>query len=175
LSSDIEIITNFIVAAVGLSGVIGIFLGIRQYREGQILKRKETLFDIIEEFDKSEKLKLSRMILDGFSFRKPDWEHSKEEKDYYHIDNLQFILRDHKKSRITDYGEMEIRESFDALLEFLGKVGYLLDRGILKKEEYVYFRDYVDVSLTNLAIMQYRGIYRFPMFEEFFVKHNNKK
>jgi hypothetical protein len=41
-----------------------LIIGLRSYREGQKLKRKEILFSMTEELDKSETMEYARSILD---------------------------------------------------------------------------------------------------------------
>ena len=38
---------------------------------------------------------------------------------------------------------MQIRKGFDELLDFFGKIGYLLDRGIIMLDEIKYFEYYL--------------------------------
>jgi hypothetical protein len=46
----------------------------------------------------------------------------------YYKEKLAEILRYHAKRNVIDPGEIAIRSSFDALLDFLGKIGYLQSR-----------------------------------------------
>lgn len=61
----------------------------------------------------------------------------------YHRTTLDQILRNHIISPILDEGENVIRQSFDALLDFFGKLGYLLFIGLIKKDELLYFQYYL--------------------------------
>ena len=83
---------------------------------------------------------------------------------YYHISNLQYILRDHTTLTIEDQGEISIRESFDALLDFFGKIGYLIKVGIMDKEETLYFLYDVKKIAENEFIMKYVKLYKFGLF-----------
>ena len=93
---------------------------------------------------------------------------------YYHKNKLAEILRDHSKHDVTDPGEIAIRSSFDALLDFLGKIGYLLKVGLLKKEEILYFHYYISKIINDVsnaedgsgdnAIIYYCRIYQFELF-----------
>jgi hypothetical protein len=83
---------------------------------------------------------------------------------YYHISNLQNILRDHTTSTIVDEGEMEIRSSFDIILDFFGRIGYLVKVGLMEKEETFYFLYYIKKIVENESIMNYVFIYKFGLF-----------
>ena len=90
------------------------------------MKRKEILFELIEQFDDSDSpIRMAVYLLDDHVISpKDNWKNSN--RLYYHKSNFGLILRDHKESDIDDSGEVIIRESFDSLLEFFGKLGYLL-------------------------------------------------
>src|SRR5215831_7017063 len=123
------IITTLIPTAAGIGGLIR---GVYTYKESQILKRQEILIPLLKEFE-SDSMYYAKAILDDVSIS-PDKmleKHSKEkwenESDYYSKSHLETILRNHKSAKITDYGEADVRESFDALLLFFAKLEYLLD------------------------------------------------
>lgn len=84
----------------------------------------------------------SKAILDDVSIHpEQGWE---KQMGYYHVSNLERILRNHKMRSITDYGEAAIRESFDALLDSFAKLEYLSNIGLIKKQEICYFRYYIN-------------------------------
>lgn len=53
-----------------------LIIGLRSYREGQKLKRKEILFSMTEELDKSETMEYARSILDDRVVRFSRWKKS---------------------------------------------------------------------------------------------------
>lgn len=163
METELELIINLLVAIVGLSGVIGAFIGIREYREGRIVKRKEILFPLIEEFDDETKLMdIAKNMLDGFKFRNKGWEHP---IDYYGIENLK-IFRHHKNDGgIDDIGEIDIRNGFDALLDFFGKLGYLLTVKLINEQEMEYFRYYIEAAAKSQAVKVYTSNYNFKLYE----------
>jgi hypothetical protein len=57
-------------------------------------------------------------------------------KKYYRTDNLKKILRHHEEEDVTDYREITVRASFDALIKFCAKLEYLKDIHLLKKMNY---------------------------------------
>ena len=123
-----------------LAGIFGVFWGTHTYRESQVLKRKEIVFPLMDEFDGSEKMEVAKRILDDFSdikkrFLDPKKIKTMRQEGYYHKHHLSEILRNHRvpddddKDRENlcsfDDGEIEIRHSFDALLNFFSKLEYL--------------------------------------------------
>jgi hypothetical protein len=81
LATDTSGVVQVLVAVAGFSGLFGLFWGIYQYRDGQIAKRKEVLFDLITEFDESEELLLAKLILADFILT-PDRTTYKEQSYY---------------------------------------------------------------------------------------------
>jgi hypothetical protein len=59
---------------------------------------------------------------------------------------------------------MEIRSSFDLLLDFFGKIGYLINVGLMEKEETFYFFYYIKKMVENESIMNYVFMYKFGLF-----------
>jgi hypothetical protein len=55
-------------------------------------------------------------------------------------------------------------ESFDALLDFFGKLGYLIEVQLMRKEETLYFQYYINKAIKNDAIITYAKIYQFGLF-----------
>jgi Predicted ATPase involved in replication control, Cdc46/Mcm family len=52
-------------------GAVGLFNALRTYRDGQLLKRKDLIIPLIDQFDNSEDLFLAKAILDDFSCNIP--------------------------------------------------------------------------------------------------------
>lgn len=184
-------INSLITLSVGGGGIATFVWGIYEYRKNRILKRQEALFDLIRGFDKrdngeSNKMNLAKMMLDDFTVDEKtysEWDgHRKEGLGHYSIRNAERILRYHGQiskhddnfysidrgvnidSPIFDYGEIQIRMSFDELLNFFGKLGYLLDRDIIKNEELKYFEYYIKKTIRNKAVMRYARLYEFENF-----------
>ena len=170
-------INSLITWSVGGSGIVTFIWGVYEYRKNRILKRQEILFGLIQEFDKDldtqpNKMKDAKILLDDFNI-------DKYGKSYEH-ENMKEILRYHGKREDDDYdpidrkvddkGEIEIRASFDELLNYFGKLGYLLDRGLVKKDEIRYFEYYIKKAVKNEAVMRYARLYEFENFALLLVK-----
>ena len=165
-------INSLITWFVGGSGIVTFIWGVYEYRKNRILKRQEILFDLIKEFDKDldtqpNKMKYAKDLLDDFTILVDD--------KPYHSSELKEILRYHgyragddyepiDSKKIDDHGEIEIRASFDELLNYFGKLGYLLDRGLIKKGEIRYFEYYIKRAVKNEAVMRYSRLYEFENF-----------
>jgi hypothetical protein len=127
-------------------GIVGITYGTLQFFRNRRLKRQEIILPLIREFDTSKKLQLAKMILDDFVLypeKRMGW--SIKEERYYRRQNLGKILRYPMKPEevIVDQGEHDIRDSFSSLLDFFGKLGYLLDLGVITKKDLGYFQYYI--------------------------------
>src|SRR5215203_73505 len=107
LSADLLIPIAAIIGAIG--GSISSFWAIYQYREARIMKRKEILFEMVQEKEEGEtsvEVKLIRDILNGYEIQpESSWTHFNEKK-YYTKDNLKSILFDDE-----DPGAIEIQKS----------------------------------------------------------------
>ena len=58
---------------------------------------------------------------------------------------------------------IEIRKSFDGLLDFFCKLEYLLGIGLLKYEELSYFNYYIERAADNHSVVNYVRMYEFPL------------
>lgn len=163
---SLVIIQSWLPSVVAL---IAIVWGILEYRNAQKLKRKQILFKLVHEFDYSSEMYLAQRILDDFNVveyfreRKIKFRHREA---YYFASNLKRLLRDHKKIPIEDPGERAIRDSFDALLEFFGKLEYLLEVGLIEKKELLYFQYFLDKCQASDAVMKYVKTYGFPLYRK---------
>jgi hypothetical protein len=193
-------INSLITLSVGGGGIATFLWGIYEYRKNRILKRQEALFDLIREFDKKDngepnKMNLAKLMLDDFTVDEETyskWEgHQRKGLGHYSIGNAERILRYHGQigknddnfysvdrgvsidSPIFDYGEIQVRMSFDELLNFFGKLGYLLDRDIIKNEELKYFEYYIKKTIRNRAVMRYARLYEFENFALLLSKIDN--
>lgn len=133
--------------------------------------RQDTTLALIKESKKSEKIQLALNILDDYVIPpKHNWLHSGDIM-YYHISNLQTILRSHMISPIEDPGEQEIRLAFDELFEFLNILNSYLSSGVLQKQNIRYFSYYLQKMKNNKPITDYMKLYGYDiMLGEFFKK-----
>ena len=171
-----EVIKVLIPTAVG---GVGAFWGIFTYREGQKLKRKEILFPLIDEFDRSSKMFLAKAILDDFTCSFPDssdelcqlgktivkdYMHPEKLKERYNVSNLSQTLRYHKEEGdVTSIRELSVRESFDVIIDFYAKLEYLKKIGLLKYEELEHFSYYYDKLEKVEAVRNYVKDYNLPL------------
>jgi len=83
---------------------------------------------------------------------------------YYHKSNLKYILRNHLEIPIMDKGEAQIRQSFDSVLKFIEKLGYLLeDDRLIGDEELSFFATYVKKAHASEAVNEYIRLYNFNL------------
>lgn len=145
-------------------GIAGFIFGLTKFEENKKIKRQEIIFPLIKEFEISKKLKIAKLLLDGFHLDPNDinfpegqkWERKEFDKNvggYYNKNNLELILRvPNYYDKITDPGEIDIRSSFDSLLDFFGKVGYLIYIKIITEKEIIYFQYYIDKIRNNKEV-----------------------
>lgn len=124
MSTDLSTIIVTVIPT--LAGLFGLFCGTHTYRDGQILKRKEIIFSLIAEYDESEKMHVAKRILDDYNLNlnevlgKVNSSPPQKSIDrYYNKSKLKDILRGGVE---FDDGEEAIRDSFDSLLAFFGKL-----------------------------------------------------
>jgi hypothetical protein len=160
LVEDISQIINLVIAIAGLSGVGGLFWGIYQYRENRIMKRKDILFQLVHEFDRSKEMDPAKKILDGYVYNFP--ESMNLGINYFTKDNLKQILRyHHDEPEIVDSNEIKIRESFSTLFDFFDKLGYLFSNGVVKERELSYFSYYINSARESDGVLQFVKNYHF--------------
>jgi hypothetical protein len=159
-------------------GIAGSALAFVTYRTNQILKRQEILLPIIRDFERSDNnLRHARRILEHYILnqgKKGNEGWDIKEPNYYSKKNLCKILRYHEAGKkqdvegvdgpVDDQGEMEIRNSFAALLDFLGALGYLLDIRVISPKEVRYFQYYINEARNDRAIVRYAQLYNFDLF-----------
>ena len=153
-------------------GSIAAWFTIYQYLKDERVRRKDTLLPLISEFDTDTTIQLAKELLDGFSYGVDlKWKNPVTVTyRVYHI-NESHIFRLHGPTdHITDEGEIEIRKSFDALLNFFGKLGYLLDVGLLKTKEIEYFRYYIEKAKNSESIGLYLLNYDFKLYHDLLAK-----
>jgi hypothetical protein len=142
----------------------GVLWGVYQYRKGQIMTRQKVLFEAIKEFNESKELQIAKDILGYGYVRRP-----KENKKENDQTDLKTILRYPKKDTpfvpVTDPAEIDIRNSFDALIVFLGKIGYMLMVGVITRNEALYFRYYIGKIQDDDNVRNYTKENQFPLYK----------
>jgi hypothetical protein len=158
-------LSNYVTMAVGIFGIVGIFIGLYQYREDRVQRRKTTVLELVKEFEDKVELTYAIDCLDEFYVDpEKDWDNQNDR--YYGNENLPAILRDHRKQPVTDKGEIAIRKSFDYLLGFFGKVGYLRDIGLIEDKELEFFKYYLKKAADNPAVESYTKVYEVPLYSK---------
>jgi hypothetical protein len=156
--------SSLIDSIVSIIGLGGLFFGIYTYMKSQVAKRVEVLFPLIKEFDESKTMNHAKFLLDAhyIIIKEKKEEEEVPEVTGWNKDDLELVLRDHRIEPIGS-AEAEIRESFDSLLDFFCKLDYLLEIKQITKQEILYFRYYIDKVKTELAVLNYIKIYKFPL------------
>lgn len=137
----LEIVIKSIDLLLGIATFLIGFLiykkGIAEYRNSNKVKRAEFLEKLIQDFN-GDALKVAKYVLDDF-----------EVKGRYG-EELPVILRNHKTKDINDKTEVEIRASFDMLLDFFIKLSYYRQNDLITREELIYFRYYIrKISISD--------------------------
>lgn len=159
-------LTDIITAVASVFAAGAVIFGVYQYKTDQINRRKDVLFDLINEFDNdSHEMLIAKTMLDGFRYSRGYWENPQIDYAEYGIDQP-LIFRDHKSSPIYDDGEVKIRDSFDSLLDFFGKLGYLLEVGLLKDNEIQYFKYYIELTIKSKNVGLYLNTYNFQLYHK---------
>lgn len=177
-----------ITLGIGIVGIATFLWGLKQYRDGRIQKRQETVLSLIQKFKNSKEMKLAKHLVDNFEAHEVDTWNLKRGKiattpNYYHKRHFKEILRYHNElpsnpddslghdREVSDNGEHDIRNSLDSLLEFLGYVGYLMNIGLITRREAEYFDYYVKKIIEDEWSMRYVRIYKFTMFRMLVMKN----
>jgi hypothetical protein len=159
-----------------IGSVIAFAFTIITWKEQNHIKRAEFLEAKITEFQDTTKL-IARSILDGYavcdtcnntrvnitdqemiaigSSRTGDTTDIK-------LENLGNTLSERLPS--INISKQRVRQSFDRLLDFFGKLEYYIGLDLMTKDEVKYFRYYIDKCAKNEAIWSYAKNYEFTLF-----------
>jgi hypothetical protein len=107
---------------------------------------------------------LAKEILGYGYVRNTKYNWKQHDPRYYSADKLGEILKNDNEKTFDDPGELEIRDSFDFFIVFLGKIGYSLKVGALKRHEILFFNYYIDKATKNNAVEQYTTTNEFPLY-----------
>jgi len=157
-------ISEIVTIGVGSFGIVGGIIGVYQYSQSRVEQRKKTVLKLADELDYKKEYTHAKLLLDDFFLNpEPTWDI--QDRRHYGKKELPHILRDHDNESITDPGEVAIRESFDYLLGFFGKVWYLYNIKLIRGEELEFFKYYFDKAAKSPAVKAYVKIFPFPMYE----------
>jgi|SRR5215216_276525 len=156
---------DYVATATAAAAVGGVLWGVYQYAKRRITARQQVLFEVIKEFNESDQIKIAKDILGYGNVRKenkkPNW---KQPDSYYNKTHLDQILRIIPAATEVEQGEKDIRDSFDSLIVFLGKIGYLLMVGAITRDETLYFRYYIQKIQADPNVRKYAKDYEFPLY-----------
>ena len=167
-SKTMHTIGQLVISLVALvGGLITAAIGLATYRQNQALKKKDIMKDIIvpliAEYD-SDKFKIATDLLDNKG-GPIDRFNGKMRKST--IDDLPYLLRDRhgEPAHLLTDPNKRVREAFDAFINFLIKLEYLVSVGILDKDEHGidYFSYFIDLAAKQNDVLNYIEWYRFPL------------
>ena len=141
-------------------GIIGGSFAVMTYLKNQRLQRQAIILPLMKEFDTDMRLDAARRLLEGFKYIPEGQGHA------FDKDGLNTLLRNHRKSTDSriDPAELKVRESFVALLDFFGKLGYLLDIKVITKKELGYFKWYIYKARNDANINTFAKTYSFELY-----------
>lgn len=176
-----EIVDALAIIIPTLVAALTAYVGLKAYREGQKLSRKDLIIPLIDQFDNSEDLFLAKAILDDFTCNVPPWDTKSEilnglfnmsddDFKYYARTNLPVFLRVHRDKhgkvyedvpKIISLKERAVRRSFDSLVYFFFKLQYLNRIGLLPEEELFYFKFYMKLAFPYDKDNDVTGLWKY--------------
>jgi len=147
--------------------IVTAIIGIRSYRQGQVVYKKDiqkdVVFPLIKEFDESTEMYYAKMILEDVPIKSTG--STGGPYGFYTKERLLITLQDHDKPRGQfDIGDGVVRNSFDRLFDFFTKLDYLKSIKLLEDAEINYFRYYIDKAADIPAAVNYARTY-FPLLD----------
>ena len=166
-------------------GAVTAGIGLYSYRDSIKVKKKgvvtDIVFPLISEFNTSMEFKIARDILDdkGYRFAESGSSISSNQKangyDYnaggvlypkpvIRYNDLYITLRDHSRIWIYSREEDKVRISFDAFLDFLARLEYLMTIDLLDREDLRLFDYFVEKAAENIGVRNFVRIYKLPLY-----------
>jgi hypothetical protein len=149
---------EYTVVNTSIVGAIGGLSAFITYRKNQTLKRQEILFPLINEFDTNKNIFYAKELIDYIPVQIEDDKGNilgKYEK------KLQRLLNEGSQQ---NKDVINIKIVFDSLLNFLRKLGYLIDTHILTRHDVTYFEYYIEKVRNDPSIIQYSVDQRYDLF-----------
>jgi hypothetical protein len=150
VSDETKNIIDVLLAVIGMIGAVVAYIHtLRTWREGQHWRRAEQLDKFIERFEADEMLKLACLMLD-WTFRKTEF---RAKEITIRNDDVLIALRLHGEEEgdlpIFTQDQALIRDMFDALLAFFGRLDVALaSRLIDRKSAKLYFSYWLERFIT---------------------------
>jgi hypothetical protein len=171
-AAPVNIDPSLVIQILGIAGGIATaIVGLVTYRQGVATTRKDVLKDIIfpliKDYDESEKIDLATKILDDIPIseeRTPP----KEDRPYGLYDKKRLLKTlEHHDIKNTkdnwDKGDTKVRESFDTILSFFGRLESLISINLVTKQELNYFHYFIKKAAENEAVVNYVRLYHFQL------------
>ena len=174
---DVTSIVTIISTIVAIGGGLwALFKGLKEYRNSQqirkdeldeykrglTLKRQEILFPLIKEFDESENILYAKDLVAGIDIRLKD--NNGELQTYTKKDLSNYLTRMDYDTKQLDEHENRIRTIMDSLLNFFGKLGYLMDNELITKKEINYFFWYIEKAKNDKSIITFAKNLDYELF-----------
>jgi hypothetical protein len=159
LSADpVLLMTSIATSAVG---IIGGWSAVSTYKRNQTLKRQEVLLPLMKEFDTDKNIFYAKELIDRVPVQIKD-----EKENFngnYTYDDLKRLLNE-VKGKELDKDEITMRIVIDSLLNFFGKLAYLIEIKILTRQDIVYFEYYVRKATQSEAVMHFARRLEYELF-----------
>lgn len=134
------------------------FIALMEYHSNNKIKRAEFLEKLIIEFH-DQKTKIAQSLLDDFIYVSIENRTLSPKQQLENAKSLSIFLRDHKIEAITGRDEIEVRESFDHLLDFFTKLSYYSKQHLITPAELSYFNYYISKIKHNKQVETYIKTY----------------
>lgn len=157
----------------GLLTLFTFLMTFLEFRKNNKIKRAEFLEKLTSEFNESNLL-LAKKILDDFWVEtegSPELtdadlirQGSREAIPKEELKNqLAHLLRYHGDIAVTGFGEQQVRQSFDDLLDFFTKLQYYLDLRLITRDEIAYFGYYLRKCYRKKEVLNYASTYKYSL------------
>jgi hypothetical protein len=144
-----------------ISGLYIFFAGRKEYIRNQKLKRAEFLDKLISEFLAPE-TEIARKMLDDYVYVKKENRNKAPQEQKNLAIPLSTYLRNHLMEPIGMPDEIDVRNSFDKLLDFFTKLSYYLNNKLISPRELTYFKYYIEKIKDKQEVIKYISAYYYP-------------
>lgn len=141
-----------------IGGLFLFFRGYLEYRKSNRTKRAEFLEKMITEFNTPDK-KIALNLLDDYVYVKEEDRTIDPREQLAKAVPLAHYLRNHRQEPISGHDEVEVRRSFDHLLDFFTRLSYYIQNDLMTSRELIYFRYYIDKMQHKPEVRDYIRFY----------------
>jgi hypothetical protein len=162
MSADPDPILIIASIATSAVGIVGGWSAVITSRKNQIIKRQEIVLPLIKEFEHDKFIRYAEALIYHIPVQIP----VKGNLRKYTNKDLQRLLNGNKDLELyeLDDDEITIRSTIDSLLNFFGKLAYLIDIHILTRQDIGYFRDYAEKAAADIAVMEFVKEFHYDLF-----------